>query len=127
MPTDTSFKISTKATTKSMLSDYYKIDRVTLNKWIRFFCVDVFDSDVNNFKHRRKFTTLEVEAIKEKLGKEPRFFWKRDIIKATDSDYQTVVDNICTFPSIYPISEVKYSNLNKLPPKIARGIIKGLG
>lgn len=111
--------------TKSMLSDFYKIDRATLNKSLRIFCGDIFEQN-RDFKKIRTLTLSEVKAIKMRLGEAP-FLWKRDIVKITGANHQIIIDNIRAFPSIYCISESDYRSLNKLPCTVGKRIIEGLG
>lgn len=129
MPIDTRLQQelnSKKTTCKTVLSTHYQIDRATLNKWLILFCKDIFE-DKKTIINRRKFTDSEVEKIKEKLGLEPQFYWKKDLIEIAETDYKTIRDNIRLFPQIYGITENEYRSLSKFPPKIAQRIIENLG
>lgn len=117
---------SKKTTYKTALSTHYQVDRATLNKWLILFCSDIFE-DEKTIINRRKFTDLEVEKIKVKLGTEPQFYWKKDLIKIAETDYKTIRDNIRLFPEIYGITENEYRSLSKFPPKVTYRIIDGLG
>jgi len=119
-------KTQTKTTSKSTLSAYYQIDRTTLNKWLILFCTDIF-GDEKTIINLRNFTDLQIGKIKEKLGLEPQFYWKKDLIKIAETDYKTIRDNIKLFPQTYGISENDYRSLSKFPPKIAQRIINALG
>lgn len=120
------FKNIKKTTSKSTLSTYYQIDRATFIKWLILFCSDIFE-DKETIINLRKFTDLEVEKIKVKLGTEPQFYWKKDLIKIAETDYKTIRDNIRLFPEIYGITENEYRSLSKFPPKVTYRIIDGLG
>jgi predicted DNA binding CopG/RHH family protein len=113
---------SEKTTTKSQLSAHYQVDRATLNNWLRLFV-----EDGNNLKNRRKFTDLEVEEIKKKLGTELKSFRKSDLVRIAETDYKTIRENVKKYPLEYGINESIYRSLDKFPPKIGQQIIDALG
>lgn len=119
------YKVQNKTTTKTALANHYQVDRATLNKWLKLFCKDIF----NNQKllvNRRKFTTLEVEQIKSRLGEKSQSFRKYELVELAETTYQTIRDNIEKYPSTYGISLNTYNQLSKFPPKIAFKIIDNL-
>lgn len=120
-----SFKKTKKQILKSTLSSHYQVDRATFSKWLLFFCHDIFINK-DTLKKRRKLTNEEVEKIKERLGEEPKFFWKKDLIRIVETDYKTIRENIKKYPSIYRLSKDEYKSLSKFPPKVAQRIINGL-
>jgi hypothetical protein len=114
-----------KTTFKTVLHDFYGVDKRTFAKWVVHFC-DPKILSMANFKNAKKLTDSQVAHIKEVFGdpKEFRVMSKAQIVDESGGHYGTLRKYIRTDPERYGITVEAFSKLSCFPPAVAHRIIK---
>lgn len=112
---------------KSYIRKKYGVNKVTFNKWIQYFCTEVYP-DFEEYKKLRKIPMEKLDLIFETLGKpdltSPRIF-KKDLAKRCNTSLRDLKANVEMSPEDHGISYEHYCNLSVFPPKVADKIVIG--
>lgn len=122
-----SFEPLKKKTKKGEFIAKYKVDKKTFNKWIKYFCKDIFP-DYEVYLKIRKFTYTETVAMTAILGLgedlgEHRCKNKGEIVEECEGSYRSLRESIQLYPDKYGISPEAFAKISVFPPKIAERII----
>lgn len=110
---------------KSVLRNYYQIDKKTLNKWLKFFCSDLIE-DYKIYAKKRKISYLLYHQIITRLGNvnDHPIMTKKQLVKTGEGTYSSLRNSIREYPNNFGISATVFAALHKFPPNISKRILK---
>lgn len=109
---------------KQELVKYYRVDKKTIGKWVKYFCGEKID--FISYNRQRKLELHDYLWITTILGDPNEFpiYTKQKIIEECEGTYTSLRNSIDEYAERFGITGTIFRRLNKFPPSISQQIIQ---